>query len=152
MKNFFDTIKKQFLFLKFKKSFVYFNKYTLQAFKINSDEEFEKLCWKCVEEIAAQNKKDIKSISLEDVYQVLHKIRKRTPKLLRKVTLYQIIKLKEVSSSTSDTFNIIIGIARLTPIPLIYVGLKKIFGKRVGYAFKIYILTRIAQELYKRKS
>ena len=149
MINFFNKIKKKFLILKFKKKFVYFNRYTLQAFKINSDEEFKKLCWKCVEETAKQNKKDIKSISLEDIYRVLHKIRKKFPKLLRRITLNQFLNLKKTMSVAGDVGHIIYFISHLTPVPLIYLGLKKMIGKRVEYAFKIYILTWIAQEIYK---
>ena len=149
MVNFFNKIKKRVLIHKFKKNFVSFNKYTVQAFKTNSDEEFNKLCWKCIEETAKQNKKDIKSISLEDVYQVLYKIRKKFPKILRRVTLNQFVKLQKSMSLAGDASNLIYFVSHLTPLPLIYLGLKKIIGKKVEYAFKIYILTWMAQEIYK---
>ena len=149
MMIFFNKVKKKLLIRKFKKKFVCFNKYTLQAFKINSDEEFKKLCWKCVEETAKQNKKDIKSISLEDIYRVLHKIRKKFPKLLRRVTLNQFLNFKKTISVTGDIGNVIYFISYLTPLPLIYLGLKKMIGKRVEYAFKIYILSWVVQEIYK---
>lgn len=145
----FNWIKQKFLERKFKKQFVHFNKWTLQAFKVKTDEDFKKLCLECVNEIAGQHKKDIKSLSLEDIYRVLHKIREKTPKILRKITLYQLIKLKDIGSKTSDAFYIIKGISGLAVIPLIYVGLKKIIGKRVEYAFKMYIVSLIANELYK---
>ncbi len=141
-------IKRKFLENKFKKRFVCFNEYTLKAFKINKDSDFKHLCIECIDEIAKRNNKDIKSVSLEDIYRVLHKIRKRTPKLLRRITLYQIIKLKDIGSSAGNAFNIIYSISQLTPIPLMYVGLKKIFGKRIGYVVQIYIVSVIAKEIY----
>ena len=149
MINFFDKIKQKILILKFKKNFVCFNKYTLQAFKTHSDEEFKKLCWKCIEETAKQNKKDIKSISLEDIYRVLYKIRKKFPKLLRRVTLNQFLKMKNTLSLAGDASNVVWFISSLTPLPLIYAVVKKVIGKRAEYVFKIYLLTWIAQEIYK---
>lgn len=142
-------VKRKFLKNKFLKRFVYFNKYTAQAFKVSTDEEFKKLCWTCVDEIAKNNDKDIKSVSLEDIYRVLYQIRKRTPKLLRRITLHQIIKFKDISSTTGDTFNLITAIGYATPVPLMYVGLKKIVGNKVEYAFKMYIISLIAEEIYK---
>ena len=142
-------IKTNFLKLKFKKKFVRFNKYTTRAFMLKTDEDFKKLCWECVNKIAGENKKDIKSVSLEDIYRVLDKIRKKTPKLLRRITLYQIINLKNISSSMTDTFNFIRSISSLTPVPLIFIGLKKILEKRVEYAFKVYIVSIIAEEIYR---
>ena len=136
MINFFDKIKKKILIFKFKKSFVYFNKYTRQAFKTHSDEEFKRLCWKCVKETAKQNKKDIKSVSLEDIYRVLYKIRKKFPKLLRRITLNQFLKTKNTLSVAGDVSNVIWFISSLTHLPLIYVVLKKIIGKRSEYVFK----------------
>lgn len=143
-------IKRKLLKYKFLKKFVYFNKYTAQAFKASTDEEFKKLCWKCVHEIAKNNDKDIRSVSLEDIYRVLYSIRKRTPKLLRRITLQQIIKFKDISSKTGGTYNFITGIACATPLPLIYVGLKKVIGSRVEYAFQMYIISLIAEEIYRK--
>lgn len=145
----FSLLKHKALIHKFNKKFVQFNKYTLQAFKVQSDEEFKKLCWKCIEETAKQNKKDIKSISLEDIYRVLYKIRKKFPKILRRVTLNQFIKCQQSISLAGDAGNIIYFISHLTPVPLIYLGVKKAVGKKVEYAFKMYMLTWIAQEIYK---
>ena len=145
----FSLLKHKTLLNKFNKNFVQFNKYTLQAFKVQSDEEFKKLCWKCIEETAKQNKKDIKSISLEDIYRVLYKIRKKFPKILRRVTLNQFIKCQQSMSLAGDVSNIIYFISHLTPVPLIYLGVKKAIGKKVEYVFKMYILTWIAQEIYK---
>ena len=146
---FFNRLKTKILTSRFIRKFVYFNKYTLQAFKISSDEEFKTLCWKCVEETAKQNKKDIKSVSLEDIYRVLHKIRKKFPKILRRVTLSQFIKLQKTMSTAGDASNVVWFISNLTPVPLVYLSVKKLIGKRVEYAFKIYILTWIIQEIYK---
>ena len=145
-----NLIKRKLLKYKFLKRFVSFNKYTAQAFKVSTDEEFKKLCWRCVSEIAKNNDKDIKSVSLEDIYRVLYKIRKRTPKLLRRITLNQIMKFKDISSKTGDTFNLVTAIGYATPVPLMYVGLKKIVGNRVEYAFKMYIISLIAEEIYKK--
>ncbi len=143
-------IKEKFLKRKFKKQFVHFNKWTLQAFTITTDEDFKKLLKECVNEIAGSHKKDPKSISLDDIHRVLSKIKKKTPKLLRKITIYQVIKIKDTASITFDTFNIIKVIAGSAVIPLIYIGLKKALGKRVEYAFKMYIVSVIANELYRR--
>ena len=142
-------VKRKLLKYKFLKRFVYFNKYTAQAFKISTDKEFNELCLKCISEIAKNNNKDIKSVSLEDVYRVLYQIRKRTPKLLRRITLHQIMKFKDISSKTGDTFNLITAIGYATPVPLMYVGLKKIIGNRVEYTFKMYVISLIAEEIYK---
>ena len=150
MINIIGKIKAKFLERQFKKQFVHFNKWTRRAFKLKTDEDFNKLFLECVTEIADSHKKDIKSVSLEDIYRVLHNIRKKTPKMLRKITLYQVIKLKDITSTTSDAFYIIKGISGLAVIPLIYVGLKRIIGKRVEYAFKMYVVSVIANELYKR--
>ena len=146
----FSQLRRKFLSFKFKKNFVRFNKYTVQAFKLNSDEEFKKLCWRCAEETAKENKKDIKEVSLEDVYRVLYRIRKKCPKLLRKITLYQIVKLKGITSSASNIFNVAYSIGGMTVVPIMYLGLKKIFGKKVEYAFKMYIVSLIVQAVYKR--
>jgi len=124
----------------------------VQAFKISTDEEFKKLCWQCVDEIAKNHDKDIKSVSLEDIYRVLYRIRKKTPKLLRRITLHQIIKFKDISSKTGNIFNLITAIGYATPVPLMYVGLKKIIGNRVEYAFKMYIISLIAEEIYRKES
>ena len=142
-------IKTKILKSRFKRKFVRFNKYTAKAFKLKTDEDFKRLCLECMNEIAGENKKDIKSVSLDDIWRVLNKIRKKTPKLLRKITLYQIINLKNISSSMSNTFSFVHSILSLTPVPLMFVGLKKIFGKKVEYAFKIYIVSMIAEEIYK---
>ncbi len=136
---------------KFKKRFVHYNKYTLKAFKCTSDTQFQKLFWKCVNDTAHQNNKDIQDISLEDIYRTLHKIRQKMPKLFRKITLKQMTKIKKTGNIVSDIFNLIYGMSSLNIIPLIYVGLKKIFGIRVEYVIKIYIVSMIAQELYKQK-
>ena len=146
-----SKLKRKVLAFKFNKKFVQFNRWTFRAFKVNSDEEFKKLCWQCAEETAKDNKKDIKEVSLEDIYTVLYKIRKRCPKLLRKITLYQVIKLKSISSSVSDAFSIIYSISGLTLVPIVYVGLKKIFGNKMEYAFKMYVFSLIFQSIYAEK-
>lgn len=132
---------------KFKKKFVNFNKYTKEAFLIKTDEDFNKLLFKYANEIAGENKKNIKSVSLEDIYRVVSKIRKKTPKFLRKITLFQIVNFKKI---ISDLFDIreIIKIINLSPISLISLSLRKFFGKRIEYVLKIYIASLIFQELY----
>ena len=142
-------IKENILKILFQRKFVGFNKHTAKAFTLTKDEDFKKLCLECIQSIAGKNKKDIKSVSLEDIYRVLHKIRQKTPKLLRKITLSQVINLKNTTSSFSNIVNFIRAISNLTPIPLIYIGLKKTLGKRVEYAFKIYIVSVIAEEIYR---
>ena len=150
--NILNKLREKLSFFKFKKQIMGFNSYTRKAFTVKTDEEFKKLCWECVEDIAQQNKKDIKEVSLEDVYQVLSKIRKKFPKILRKVTLYQVLKVKDSLSTTSDIFNVLYSIALSTGWPIAYIGIKKVlekaFGKRIEYAFKMYILGLISQELY----
>ena len=141
--------KTKFSERKFKKKFVHFNKWTKRAFKIKTDEDFNKLFLECVNEIAKSHKKDPRSISLEDLYRVLHKIRKKTPKILRRITLYQVIKLKNTASITGDILAVIKAISGLIVIPLMYVGLKRILGRRVEYAFKMYIVSVILNELYR---
>lgn len=69
--------RKNKLIRKFKKEFEGFNSYTLQAMKLKTDEQLKEHCLKCIDKIAKDNKKDIKSVSLEDIYRVLYKIRKK---------------------------------------------------------------------------
>lgn len=141
-------VKRKVLKSKFNRDFVCVNKYTKRAFNLKTDKDFKKLCWECIGDIAGENKKDIKAVSLEDIYRVLDKIRKKTPKLLRRITLHQLMQLKEISSSAGNAYNIIYSISNLTPVPLVYTVLKNFFGKRIGYVVKIYIVSAIAKEIY----
>ena len=156
MANILKKLKQQLSIIKFKKNIVGFNQFTRRALTVKTDEEFRKLCWECVQDMAKKNKKDMKEVSLEDLYRVLSKIRKKFPKVLRTVTLYQVLNAKESLSKTSDVFNVLYGIALSTGWPFVYVGLKqafeKAFGKQIEYAFKMYILTLITRELYRSPS
>ena len=147
----FCWINKKILSNKFKRKFKHFNKYTKKAFKINDDKQFEDLCWQCINDVAKQHNKNWKSFNLEDVYQVLSTIRNKTPEVLRKITLEQIIKTANMVDKGSIILNLIYGITKLNPVPLAYVALKPIFGKKIGYVFKIYIVSIILEELYTTK-
>ena len=134
---------------KFKSRFVHYNKYTFRAFKCKSDDQFREVFWECIDDTASANNKDKQDVSLEDIYRVLHRIRKKTPNLLRRITLKQLTTVKTTGNFISDFFGLIYGIAGVNIIPIVYVGLKKVFGKRVEYVFKIYLVSILAQEIYK---
>ena len=121
----FKWIRKQKLIRKFRKEFEGFNSYTLQAVKLRTDEELKEHCVKCVNKIAKDNKKDIKSVSLEDIYWALYEIRKKTPKLLREIKLFQIEKTIRSFKTTGDISALISSIAYLTPIPALFSYLLK---------------------------
>ena len=129
--------------------FVRWNKWTFRAFKCKTEEDFRELCLQCFNEIAAESDKDWKDVSLEDLYRVLHKIRQKAPKMLRKMTLKQALNIKAGVSKSSDLFNIIYGLIALQPSLLVLFGLKKAFGKRAEYGFKISLVQLIADEIYK---
>ena len=131
------------------KQFVPWNQWTKKALKCKTEKEFKELCLQCFQETAKESGKDIKDISLEDVYRVLHAVRKRTPEVLRKITLKQALDLKTGISNTSDLFNVIYGVLAVQPSLLLLVGLKKVFGKRAEFALKIHIVSLIARALYK---
>ena len=131
------------------KKFVRWNKWTFRAFKCKTEEDFRRLCLQCFNEIAAESNKNWKDVSLEDLYRVLHKIRQKSPKMLRNMTLKQALNLKDGISKSSDLFNIIYGLIALQPSLLVLFGLKKAFGKRAEYGFKISLVQLIADEIYK---
>ncbi|MDE0118971.1 MAG: hypothetical protein OXM55_03055 [Bdellovibrionales bacterium] len=128
-----------------------FNSYTLQAMKLKTDEELKEHCLKCIDKIAKDNKKDIKSVSLEDIYRVLYKIRKKTPKLLREIKLSQIEKTIKSFETVGDISSLIYSIAYSTPIPVLLIPIKKIFGKRIKYVIVIWIASVVAMEIYGSK-
>ena len=144
----FKWIEKKKLIRKFKKEFEGFNSYTLQAVKLKTDEQLKEHCLKCIDKIAKDNKKDIKSVSLEDIYRVLSKIRKKTPKLLREIKLSQIEKTIKSFRTAGDISQLIYGIAYLTPIPVLLIPIKKIFGKRIKYVIVTWIVSLVATEIY----
>lgn len=147
----FKWIKRRKLIRKFKKEFEGFNSYTLQAMKLKTDEELKKHCIKCVNKIAKDNKKDIKSVSLEDIYWALYEIRKKTPKLLRDIKLFQIEKATKSFKATGDISALISSIAYLTPIPVLFMPIKKIIGKRIKYVIVTWIVSVVATAVYGSK-
>ncbi len=80
---------------------------------------------------------------------MLYKIRKKFPKLLRRITLNQFLKAKNTLYLAGDASNVVWFLSSLTPLPLIYAVVKKVIGKRAEYVFKVYLRTWIAQEIYK---
>ena len=141
-------IKKKILTNQFKRKFVYFNSYTLQAFKLKTDKQLKEHCLNCIDKIAKDNKKDIKSVSLEDIYRVLYKIRKKTPKLLRQVTLSELEKTIKSVGTAGDISSLIYSVAGFTPVPLLYLPLKKFLGKRIKYVMITWVVSIIATEIY----
>ena len=146
----FKWIRERKLTKKFKE-FVGFNSYTAQAMKLETDEQLKEHCLKCIDKIAKDNKKEIKSVSLEDIYRVLSKVRKKTPKLLRQITLSQIEKTMKSAGSMSNTYQFIYSIANLTPVPLIFMPIKKIFGRRVKFVIVTWVVSLVAKEIYNNK-
>ena len=116
--------------------------------KLKTDEQLKEHCLKCIDKIAKDNKKDIKSVSLEDIYRVLYKIRKKTPKLLREIKLSQIEKTIKSLETMGDISQLIYSMAYLTPIPALLIPIKKIFGKRIKYVIVTWIVSLIATEIY----
>ncbi len=131
------------------KQFVPWSKWTLQAVQCKTEKDFKKLCWQCFQETAKESGKDWKDISLEDIYRVLHAIRKKMPGALRKITLKQALDLKTRISGASDLFNVIYGILAVQPSLLLLFGMKRLFGKRAEFALKIHIVSLTARKLYK---
>ena len=144
----FNWIRKKKLIRKFRKEFENFNSYTLQAVKLKTDEELKEHCIKCINKIAEDNKKDIKSVSLEDIYWALYKIRKKTPKLLREIKLFQIEKIIKSFKATGDISSLISSVIYLTPIPALFIPIKKIIGKRAKYVVVTWIVSVVATEVY----
>ena len=144
----FQWIRKNRLIKKFKKEFEGFNSYTLQAAKLKTDEQLKEHCLKCIDKIAKDNKKDTKEVSLEDIYQALHEIRNKTPKLLREIKLSQIEKTTKSVKTVGDISSLICGIALATPIPALLIPIKKFLGKRIKYVITTWIVSIIAMEIY----
>ena len=147
----FKWIRERKLVRKFKKEFEGFNSYTLQAVKLKTDEQLKDHCLKCLDKIAKDNKKDIKSISLEDFYRVLSKIRKKTPRLLREIKLSHIEKTIKSGKTAGDVFSFIYSLAYSTPIPVLLIPIKKVLGKRIKYVIVTWIVSLIATEIYGNK-
>ncbi len=144
-------IKNKILESSFNRKFKFFNQYTRRAFHLKTDEQLKEYSLKCIREIAKENKKEITSLSLDDVYRVLCKIRKKTPGLLRKITLKQVIQIVQTTDKAGYASNLIYALAYSTPLPLTYIPLKFFLGKKIKYVFVVWIVTLTACELYKRK-
>ena len=147
----FEWFKEKKLIRKFRKEFERFNSYTLQAVKLKTDEQLKEHCFKCIDKIAKDNKKDIKSVSLEDIYRVLYKIRKKTPKLLREIKLFQIEKTIKSFRTVGDISPFIYSIAYLSPTPMLFIPIKRILGKRIKYVIVTWIVSLAAIEIYGNK-
>ena len=143
-----NWMKNNPLLKKFEKKFINFNSYTLKATKIKSDEELKDFCLNCLHSIAKQNNKDIKSVSLEDIYRALHKVRQKTPDLLRQVTWSQMEKGFKTAKTVGDGSSLFISIASLNPLPLMFWPLKKFFGKKIKYVMTVYLVSFMAKEVY----
>ena len=147
----FKWIKRQRLIRKFKKEFQGFNAYTLQAMKLTTDEQLKEHCLKCIDKIAKDNNKDIESVSLEDIYRVLYKIRKKTPKLLREIKLSQMQKTVKSLEGAGDISSLVFSIAFLSPIPALLIPIKKVFGKKIKYVIVTWVVSLVAKEIYGSK-
>ena len=130
------------MFSKFKKS------YFCRAFKAKSDKDFKTLALDCWKETAKKHNKDIKDVSLEDLYRVLSRIRKLMPGFLKKITLNQFLKFMNGASKTGDVLSVIESMT-LNPLFLAKIGFKRVFGSRTSRIAKIYTIKKIADEIYK---
>ena len=141
-------IKKQPLFKRFEEKFINFDSYTLKATKIKSDEELKDFCLDCLHQIAQKHNKDVKSISLEDIYRALSKVRKKTPDLFRQITWSQMEKGFKTAKTVGDSSSLFISIASLNPLPLMFWPLKKLFGKKIKYVMTVWLVSLMAKEIY----
>ena len=129
------------MFSKFKKS------YFARAWKVKSDKGFKTLLMNCFKEIARKHKKDIKDVSLEDIYRVVSRLRKLMPGFFKKVTLNQFLKFMKGASKAGDIISIIEA-ATLHPLFLAQIGLKRVFGTKIGRVATIYTIKKIANDIY----
>ena len=144
----FSWIKNQPLWQQFEKKFVQFDSYTVKAVKIKSDEELKDFCLKCLNQIAKENNKDVKSVSLEDIHRALSKVRQKTPDLLRQITWSQMEKGFKTAKTVGDGSSLFISIASLNPLPLLFWPLKKLFGKKIKYVMTVWLVSFMAKEVY----
>ena len=134
----FGFVKNKILESSFNRKFRFFNKYTRRAIFLKTNEELEKYARQCIEEIAQENKKRWSSLSLDDIYRVLCAIRKKTPGLLRKITLEQMMKIYKTTDKAGYGFNLIWAFAHSSPMPLMYIPLKLTFGRKIKDVFIIW--------------
>ena len=124
------------MFSKFKKS------YFARAWKVKSDKGFKTLLMNCCKETAKKHNKDIKDISVEDLYQLLRQVRRFMPGSLKKITLNQFLKFMKGASKAGDILSIIEAIAFHYPLLLAPIGIKRVFGTKIGRVATIYTVKK----------
>ncbi len=142
-----NWIKGKVLNSSFNKKHRVFNKYVKKALSIKTDTEFKRHCINCFKQVAKEHQKDFSSISLDDIYRVLTKVRRIAPAVLRKVTVKQLLDIIRGVDRTSHFTSFIYALAG-SKISMIYFPIRMLYGKRLKYAIGTWSVTRIAYEIY----
>ena len=135
-----------------------YNKWTETAFTVKTDEDFKKLCLKCIEDTAKKNNKDKFSVSFDDIFRGMEKL--KNAKLFKipyakKITLKFIKNASDITNWSFLSIALFTSIINLNPVGFFAsLGFKNFIKleTKLKYTLAIYCLSVFIEEVYKTEN